>query len=83
MRPFEGDAYYALPLQPCVLNTQGGPRRNARAQVVAIDGSPIAGLFSAGECGGVTANRYQGGGNVAECLVFGRIAGTNAAAGLR
>lgn len=83
MRPFEGDAYYALPLQPCVLNTQGGPRRNAKAQVVAIDGSPIAGLFSAGECGGVTANRYQGGGNVAECLVFGRIAGTNAATGLR
>ena len=83
MRSFEGDIYYALPLQPCVLNTQGGPRRNAEAQVVAIDGSTIAGLFSAGECGGVTANRYQGGGNVAECLVFGRVAGTNAAAGLR
>ncbi len=83
MRAFEGGAYYALPLQPCVLNTQGGPRRNAKAQVVAIDGSPIAGLFSAGECGGVTADRYQGGGNVAECLVFGRIAGANAAAGVR
>ncbi len=83
MRPFEGDALYALPLQPTVLNTQGGPRRNAKAQVVAIDGSPIPGLFSAGECGGVCANKYQGGGNVAECLVFGRIAGTNAAAALR
>ncbi len=82
MRPLEG-MLFALPLQPTVLNTQGGPRRNADACVVGIDGEPIAGLFSAGECGGVCANKYQGGGNVAECLVFGRIAGTNAAAGLR
>lgn len=82
MRPFEGDKIYALPLQPCVLNTQGGPRRNARAQVIGIDGNPIAGLFSAGECGGVNTYCYNGGGNMAECLVFGRIAGTNAALGI-
>ena len=82
MRPLEG-TLYALPLQSTVLNTQGGPRRNASAQVVSVGGAPIPGLFSAGECGGVCANKYQGGGNVAECLVFGRSAGTNAAAGLR
>lgn len=81
MRPFEG-TLYALSLQPCVLNTQGGPRRNADAQVMHVDGKPIPGLFSAGECGGCSSHYYQGGGNVAECLIFGRIAGTNAANGL-
>ena len=81
MAPFEG-TLYALPLQPTVLNTQGGPRRNARAQVVGLDGNPIEGLFSAGECGGICAFSYQGGSNVAECLVFGKIAGTNAALGV-
>ena len=82
MRAFEGELY-ALPLQPSVLNTQGGPRRNAKAQVVDTNGKPIEGLFSAGECGGVNAFYYQGGGNVGECLVFGKIAGTNAATGVK
>lgn len=82
MRAFEG-TLYALPLQPSVLNTQGGPRRNAKAQVIDTNGNPIPGLFSAGELGGVNAYYYQGGGNVAECLVFGQIAGTNAAAGVK
>ncbi|MEE8716442.1 MAG: FAD-dependent oxidoreductase [Coriobacteriales bacterium] len=78
MRAFEG-TLYALPLQPAMLNTQGGPRRNAKAQVVDTEGEPIPHLFSAGECGGVNAYYYQGTGNIGECLVFGKIAGTNAA----
>ncbi len=81
MRPFEGK-FYAVPLQPAILNTQGGPRRNAKAQVVDTMGDPIPNLFSAGECGGVNAYYYQGTGNVGECLVFGKIAGTNAALGV-
>ena len=82
MRAFEG-TLHALPLQPTVLNTQGGPRRNAKAQVMDTNGNPIPGLFSAGECGGVNAFYYQGGGNVGECLVFGKIAGENAANSVR
>lgn len=81
MRPFEG-TLYAVPLQRTVLNTQGGPRRNGKAQIMGIDGNPIPGLFGAGECGGLNTHYYNGGGNVAECLVFGRIAGTNAALGV-
>ena len=80
MRAFSG-TLYALPLQPAMLNTQGGPRRNAKAQVVGTNGDPIPNLFSAGECGGVNAFYYQGTGNIAECLVFGKIAGENAANG--
>ncbi len=81
MRAFSG-TLYALPLQPAMLNTQGGPRRNAKAQVMGTDGEPIKGLFSAGELGGVNTFYYQGTGNVGECLVFGRIAGENAAKGV-
>ena len=62
------------------LNTQGGPRRNARAQIVRPDGSPIPRLYSAGELGSIYSYLYQGTGNIGECLAFGRIAGRNAAA---
>ncbi|MEG0017002.1 MAG: FMN-binding protein, partial [Gordonibacter sp.] len=34
---------------------------------------------SAGEFGGICANMYNGGGNMAECLIFGQVAGKNAA----
>lgn len=79
MRALEGDKVYLLPIMASILNTQGGPERNASAQVIGLDGEPIPGLYSAGECGGITVCMYQGGTNVAECLIFGNIAGTNAA----
>ena len=79
MKAFEGNKYYALPLKQSMLNTQGGPRRNANAQVLDPNGNPIKHLYSAGELGGISANKYQGGNNIAECLIFGKIAGENAA----
>ncbi|WP_461215176.1 FAD-dependent oxidoreductase [Lacticaseibacillus sp. GG6-2] len=71
--------YYALPLRQSMLNTQGGPRRNVRCEVLDPTGTPIPHLYSAGELGGISANQYQGGNNLAECLIFGKIAGMNAA----
>ncbi len=76
----ETGPYYAIKLVRVFLNTQGGPERNENAEVLGLDGQPIPHLYSAGELGGITSNMYQGGGNVAECVIFGRIAGTNAAA---
>ncbi|MEG0302196.1 FAD-dependent oxidoreductase [Gordonibacter sp.] len=72
--------YYGIEMWPSILNTQGGPERTAKAEIVGANDKPIAHLYSAGEFGGVCANLYQGGSNMAECLVFGNIAGTNAAA---
>lgn len=72
--------YCALEVLPAILNTQGGPRRNENAEVLGRDGSPIPHLYSAGELGGIRAYHYQGGGNIAECIIFGQIAGKNAAA---
>ena len=45
-----------------------------------MDGNPIPHLYGAGELGSVYADIYNGGGNLSECLFFGRIAGRNAAA---
>ena len=80
MRAFDGTKYYALRVKNAILNTQGGPERNGNAEVIGVDGNPIPHLYSAGEMGGFTTCMYNGGGNVSECIIFGGVAGTNAAA---
>jgi uncharacterized protein with FMN-binding domain len=80
MRAFGEGPYYAIEVIPVILNTQGGPRRNENAEVLDKEGNPIPHLYSAGELGGIAALQYQGGGNIAECVIFGEIAGANAAA---
>ncbi|MBM7000877.1 FAD-binding protein [bacterium] len=79
MRAFDGGIYFAAEMRPDILNTQGGPRRNKNAEVLDTAGKPIPHLYSAGELGGMCAFQYQSGGNLGECMVYGKIAGTNAA----
>lgn len=80
LSPIKEAPFYAMEISPSMLNTQGGPRRNARGQIVRPDGSPVPRLYSAGELGSIYSYLYQGTGNIGECLAFGRIAGRNAAA---
>ena len=54
--------------------------RSAKGEILDYDGNPIPGLYSAGEFGSIWGHYYEGGGNVAECLVFGRISAQNALA---
>ncbi|MFZ3208751.1 MAG: FAD-binding protein [Geobacteraceae bacterium] len=77
--PIDTAPFYAIEIYPCLLNTQGGPKRNAKAQVVDPFGEPISRLYSAGELGSMWGIIYQGAGNIGECMVFGRVAGLNAA----
>jgi succinate dehydrogenase/fumarate reductase flavoprotein subunit len=65
---------------PSLFNTPGGPKRNAKSQVLDVWGNPIKRLYSAGELGSLWNRNYPGGGNITEALAFGRIAGKNAAA---
>ena len=65
--------FYAQLVAPAFLNTDGGPRRSAKGEILDPDGNPIPGLYSAGEFGSVWGNYYQGAGNIAECMIFGRI----------
>ena len=80
MAPIDTPPFYAVPLWPGLSNTFGGPRRNARAQVMHVSGRPIPRLYSAGELGSIFVNYPQSGANLSECIAFGRIAGENAAA---
>lgn len=78
--PLDSPPYYAVKLWPGGPNTQGGARRNADAQIMSVREEPIPRLYSAGEFGSVYGMLYpSGGGNIAECLAFGRIAGRNVA----
>lgn len=79
MRAFGEGPYYGLVVFPAVLATQGGPERTAKAEVVHAAGDPIPHLYAAGELGSVTARNRQGGGSLAECMIFGKIAGEQAA----
>ena len=72
--------FFAIPLYPGGPNTKGGLRSNARREVLDWDDQPIPRLYAAGEINSAFQFVYQGGGNLAECIVFGRIAGMNAAA---
>jgi succinate dehydrogenase/fumarate reductase flavoprotein subunit len=80
LEPIADGPFYAVELSPSMLNTQGGPRRNERGQIVRPNGAPIPRLYSAGELGSIYSYLYQGTGNIGECLAFGRISGRNAAA---
>lgn len=75
----ENGPYYAVELYPALLNTQGGPKRLPNAQLIDAEDNPIPRLFAAGELGSIWGSFYQGSSNIAECLVFGNIAGETAA----
>ena len=78
--PLEKGPFYAMQTFPATYNTQGGPKRNGKCQVIDAFGAPIPRLYSAGEMGSFYGWMYNGGGNNAEALVTGKIAGANAAA---
>ncbi len=71
---------YAIKLWPALINTQGGPRRDKDARVLDPFGRPVPRLYAAGELGSIWGYLYQGACNIAEALIFGRIAGSNALA---
>lgn len=79
LREFGQGPFYVIALVQIVLNTPDGPLRNSKAEVLDTNEQPIPHLYSAGEFGEICANDYQGGSNMAECLIFGKIAGENAA----
>ncbi|HOQ98576.1 MAG TPA: FAD-binding protein [Anaerolineae bacterium] len=72
--------FYAIAEYPGGPNTEGGPIKNARAQAISVFGHPIPRLYCVGELGSIFSFAYQAGGNIAEIIIFGQIAGKNAAA---
>ncbi len=78
--PLRNPPYYAMKLWPGGCCAHGGPRRNAKSQVLNVDNEPIPGLYVAGELGSIYAMPSLDGAFLAEMFAFGRIAGENAAA---
>jgi succinate dehydrogenase/fumarate reductase flavoprotein subunit len=72
--------FYAIPLYPGGPNTKGGLRADAQRRVLDWEDRPIPRLYAVGEICSVFQFVYQGGGNLAEGIAFGRVAGRNAAA---
>ncbi|MEH6828303.1 FAD-binding protein, partial [Parasphingorhabdus sp.] len=73
--------FYAVEIKMGALGTNGGPKTNAQAQILGVDGEPIAGLFGAGNViSAPTGSVYAGaGGTLGPALTFGYIAGRAAA----
>jgi fumarate reductase flavoprotein subunit len=72
--------YYVVKIAPGIHHCMGGVKINTEAEVIGTDGEVIPGLFAAGEVtGGVHGGNRLGGNAVADFVVFGRIAGENAA----
>jgi succinate dehydrogenase/fumarate reductase flavoprotein subunit len=79
LKALDGPPYYALELWPSMINTQGGPKRDTESRVLDPDGNPIPRLYAAGEFGSIWGFKYQTSTNISEALVYGQIAGKNAA----
>jgi succinate dehydrogenase/fumarate reductase flavoprotein subunit len=79
LAPLHGPLY-ALEIVPGLATASGGPRRDGRARVLAPGGEPIPGLYAAGAAGSIWGHLTEHGGGLTDAIVFGRIAGAEAAA---
>ena len=80
--PLNNPPFYCIRLWPKIHYTMGGLLINSHAQVLDLENHPIRGFFAAGEVtGGVHGASRLGTCAITDCLVFGRIAGRNAAIG--
>ena len=82
MTPIDQPPFYAGPAETCRdMYTHGGLETDAEARVVDFDGTVIPGLYAAGMCTGGPLGAITISGNwQMSSIVFGRIAGKNAAA---
>jgi 3-oxosteroid 1-dehydrogenase len=73
--------YFATIIVPAALDTKGGPQIDPRAQVVRFDGSPIRGLYGAGNCVASAAGKsyWAAGATIGPAVTFGYLAGGAAA----
>ena len=74
--------YFAMPRKPAVHHTMGGVSIDELTHALKADGTPVPGLYCAGEITGVIHGANRLGGNaIVDFVVFGQIAGEQAAKG--
>jgi tricarballylate dehydrogenase len=75
--PIETPPFYAFPVTCGITFTFGGLRGDDHGRVLDQAGTPIPGLYAAGEAlGGLFSGNYPGGSGLAAGMVFGRRAGS-------
>lgn len=76
LRPLTEGPFYAMPIYPGDIGTNGGLRTNARAQVVDEAGQPIGGLYAVGNnAASSMGESYPGAGvTIGPAMTFGYIA---------
>jgi len=77
--PLDEAPYHAYPIMSANVFTFGGLKIDPKARVLDRDGEPIPGLYAAGEIVGSYYGNYTGATSVLKGLVFGKIAGADAA----
>ncbi|OZM76888.1 FAD-dependent oxidoreductase [Pseudonocardia sp. MH-G8] len=77
--PLGEGPFRAWPVSCAIVFTFGGLATDERARVVREDRTPIPGLYAAGECTGLYHGKYPGGTSVLRGMIFGRVAGLDAA----
>ncbi|MBR4360133.1 MAG: flavocytochrome c [Clostridia bacterium] len=82
--PLDTAPFYAVKVTAGIHHTMGGLTIDPACHVLTADGQIIPGLYAAGEVtGGVHGGNRLGGNAVADIIVFGRIAGEQAASELQ
>jgi len=77
--PIDEAPFHAYPIISANVFTFGGLKIDPNARVLDADGDPIPGLYAAGEIIGTFYRHYPGATSVMKGLVFGRLAGADAA----
>ena len=76
LAPLDTPPFYAIKIVPGDLGTKGGLRTDERARVLRADGTPIAGLYAAGNTSAaVMGHSYAGAGaTIGPAMTFGYLA---------
>ncbi|MDO4268590.1 MAG: flavocytochrome c [Eubacteriales bacterium] len=78
---FTDSPYYIMKTTPAIHHTMGGLKINTKTQVLTKENEVISGLYAAGEVtGDIHGTNRLGSDAIADIVVFGRIAGEQAAA---
>ena len=80
--PLDTPPYYAVRVHSGCLGTRGGPRTDRAGRVLDVDGDPLPGLYAAGNVMASALGMTYGGagGTLGPAMVFGFLAGCDAAA---
>ncbi|MCW6530950.1 FAD-dependent oxidoreductase [Sphingomonas sp. MMSM20] len=80
LAPIEQGPFYAIPIYPCDLGTNGGLSTDANARVLDTEGRPIDGLYAIGNASAAAMGRtYPGAGaTLGPAMTFGWLAARHA-----